>query len=71
MVVGLDLALRHKMVVKNQDAYLRLKVLNKEAKKLPMPNNWEEIDLKYQLTAYHIGLDALQIIEEIIYKNWT
>ncbi|MDN3493541.1 hypothetical protein [Winogradskyella bathintestinalis] len=63
--LGLDLALKHKRITKNQDAYNLLKMLNEEAKKLPM-SIWEEIDLQDQLTAYNIGLDALEIIEEMI-----
>ena len=68
VVVGLDLALKHKEVINNQEDYKLLKVLKEEANKLPMPN-WKEIDLQDQLTAYHIGLDALEIIEEILYKK--
>lgn len=65
VLVGLELALKHEKITGNQDLYDCLVALNKKARKIPLPT-WDEVDLKDQLVAYHIGLDALVIIKEVV-----
>ncbi len=62
--MGIKYALEHKKIIKDEIRHNKLRYLYKIVNKLPQPI-FRDIDLYNQLTAYHIGLDALEIIEEI------
>ncbi|PQJ79261.1 hypothetical protein [Polaribacter porphyrae] len=67
ILVGLELALKNKKIIANKEVFSKIKNLFYEAKKIPFPNWDRVIDLNNQLSVDNIGLDALEIIREMIY----
>ncbi|RKF04549.1 hypothetical protein C8N26_1221 [Tenacibaculum lutimaris] len=62
--IGLELALKQKNIIENKEVFNKLEALSKEAKKLPI-SLWKELDFNNQIKARNIGLEALEIINEM------
>ena len=64
--IGLKFTLSKKNIEDDKDRYNRLKELYDEVNKISMSIR-KDINIENQLAARNIGLDALEIIEEMIY----
>ncbi|WP_028890671.1 hypothetical protein [Tenacibaculum sp. 47A_GOM-205m] len=62
--IGLELVLKQKNIIENKEVFNKLEALSKEAKKLPI-SLWKELDFNNQIKARNIGLEALEIINEM------